>query len=394
MTNDSSYQTDVSFLLVGTNPLPNYVSALMLTRLQGTIYLLHTAATLKVAERLSVQIQAERSDLNLIPWEISKSDTRLIEQLMKTLVLELGPNADIGLNYTGGSKPMAVQAYHTLRANYPRGIFSYLDADTLSLMIEAPGLPTQRVFVGQSVKVDFETLFALHGYELDVQRSTAMPPALRRALMEVHSTKAGFDQWRAWLQTLSQSNTQLPTVESYPALAPVVTAFAALCDADPSPQQIAEKLNCKHNRLASCTKMLLADWLEEYVFETLRALSADLGLYQIGMGLEFSQPGQRGLELDVAAMLGYQLFAISCMVTNRTQSAKDHLMETFVRARQLGGDEARFAVVCCVKQARALQEEVSESWDAQGKIRVFGQEHLPDLAQHFHEWITTAGQTV
>lgn len=393
MAEFSPYQTDVLFLLIGANPLPNYVSALLLAKTRGTVYLLHTDATLKVAERLSEQIQQGRSDLVLIPWEISKSDPQLIEQQLRRLTDELGPNANVGLNYTGGSKPMAVQAYHTLRASYPRGIFSYLDADTLSLMIEAPGLPTQQVFVGQGVKVDFKTLFALHGYELTVRRPPAIPPPLCQALIEVHSTKEGFGDWRAWLQTFGRGDPQLPTVADYPSLAQVIGVFEALCgDGSPTPARLAAQLGCKNNRLVSCAKLLIAEWLQEYVYETLHALAPELGLHQVGMEMEFERPGQRGLELDAAAMLGYQLFAISCMVTDRTQSAKDHLMETFVRARQLGGDEARFALVCCLETPDMMESEVDQVWGAEDKIRVFGREHLLDLAQHFRDWITTAGQ--
>ncbi len=392
MADFSPYQTDVLFLLVGANPLPNYVAALLLAAERGVAYLLHTNTTFDIAKQLSEQIRKKRGDLTLTLWEISKSDPQLIAQRLQSLKREIGPNASIGLNYTGGSKSMAAQSYHILRAAYPRGVFSYLDADTLSFVIEAPGVPTQHIFVGQRVQVDFEALFALHGYEVNVQRPPAMPSILRQSLVEVHCTKAGFNQWRTWLQTLSQANPQLPTAAEYPALAPVIAAFTALCGVAPTPQRVADELNCKNGHLANCTKLFIADWLEEYVFENLQALSAQLGLHQVGMGLEFKRPGHRGFELDVAALLGYQLFALSCMATDRTQSAKDHLMETFVRARQLGGDEARFAVVCCVEQAQALQDEVSESWDAQGKIRVFGREHLPDLAQHFREWIAIAGQ--
>jgi hypothetical protein len=345
---------------------------------------------LQVAERLREQIKAKRPSLTLIPWEIHKSDPQRIAQRLKLLKRDISPNAQVGLNYTGGSKPMAVKAYDILHADYPRGVFSYLDADTLSLVIEAPGVPTQQLFIGQSVQVDFETLFALHGYELTIQRACGVPPLLRQALVEVHSTKAGFDQWRAWLQTLGQPNPKLPTVAIYPALAPVVDAFAALCSGASTPQLVAAALQCKGGRLASCAKMLIADWLEEYVYEALSGLQDELALHQVGMGLEFTRPGQRGLEMDVATLSGYQLFALSCMVTDRIQSAKDHLMETFVRARQLGGDEARFALVCCYDQPQALQDEVSEAWDAEGKIRVFGREHLLDLPRYFRDWISTA----
>ena len=65
---------------------------------------------------------------------------------------------------------------------------------------------------------------------------------------------------------------------------------------------------------------------------------------------------------------------------------------TFVRARQLGGDEARFSLVCCLENPGAMEKDVNQVWGAEGKIRVFGREHLLDLAQHLRDWITTAGQ--
>lgn len=69
-------------------------------------------------------------------------------------------------------------------------------------------------------------------------------------------------------------------------------------------------------------------------------------------------------------------------------------MEVFVRAAQLGGDEARFAAVtfCDDKNVRDLQREVTEAWDAQGKIKVFGRSHIPDLSKHLLQWFREANQ--
>lgn len=390
----SPYQTDVLFLLVGTNPLPNYVAALLLTTPHGKVYLLHTDTTLEIAKRLEHHLIKLRRDLIFVSREISRFDPQVIaRQMARIIAQDRIQDSRVGLNYTGGTKPMAVHVYHALRVAFPQGVFSYLDAETLSIVIEQQGTPTQQVFACQSVAVDFATLFDLHGYSLKGPRPMTFPPALRQALVGVHSTREGFQQWRNWLQSFEEGDPALPTTAQYPALAPVIEQFAALCDDQaPTPERVAAALGCKNSRLVSCAKMLIADWLEEYVCDALAGLASQLGLHQVGMGLEPERTGQRNAELDVAAILGYQLFAISCIATDRPQPAKDHLMETFVRARQLGGDEARFALVCCVEYPDALKREVSQSWDAEGKIRVFGQQHLPSLTQHLELWIKTAGR--
>ena len=41
------------FLLIGTNPLPNWVAAKLLLRDSGKLYLIHSATTSGVAERLA-----------------------------------------------------------------------------------------------------------------------------------------------------------------------------------------------------------------------------------------------------------------------------------------------------------------------------------------------------
>jgi hypothetical protein len=97
--------------------------------------------------------------------------------------------------------------------------------------------------------------------------------------------------------------------------------------------------------------------------------------------------GNRDFDLDVVVMRSYQLFVFSCIVSNKIQECKDHLMEAYVRARQAGGDEARVGLVCVYKDPKALQEEIASDLDAAGKIRVFGQEDLIPLADRIKEWL-------
>ncbi len=109
-------------------------------------------------------------------------------------------------------------------------------------------------------------------------------------------------------------------------------------------------------------------------------------------------------ELDVVALRGHQLFLFSCIATEGMErttdnpaagdrsEAKKHLFEAYMRARQVGGDEARVALVSCVARPDTLKAEVVHEWDAEGKIEVFGREHLETLSTHIGAWFSKANQ--
>ncbi len=116
------YRSDVLFLLIGSNPLPNYVAARLLTRPRATLYLLATTATDEVAKRLARRLGRERADLSFTHFTISEADGPAIASKVREVAGQLAlnrPNANIGLNFTGGTKPMAVYAALALRHAFP-----------------------------------------------------------------------------------------------------------------------------------------------------------------------------------------------------------------------------------------------------------------------------------
>jgi hypothetical protein len=91
--------------------------------------------------------------------------------------------------------------------------------------------------------------------------------------------------------------------------------------------------------------------------------------------------------VDVIALRGYQLFAFSCSTDKKKPLLKLKLFEAYIRARQLGGDEARVALVCCSNDPEGLEHEMRRDVDPEGRIRVFGRKHLADLKVHIESWI-------
>ena len=106
----SNYQVDHLFLLIGTNPLPNYVSARLLARdpQRTTIWFVHSKDTAKEHDTLQKSLQTEgfQSFQSIEVDEASSIDIyNQIQQRARSL------HGVIGLNYTGGTKAMAVHAY-------------------------------------------------------------------------------------------------------------------------------------------------------------------------------------------------------------------------------------------------------------------------------------------
>lgn len=388
----SDYCTKYLFLLVGANPLPNYVAALLLARDSGTVYLLHTKGTDAVAGRLEHSIKDKRSTINLVRWEVDEADGQKIKSEIAKIE---PPGRSVGLNYTGGTKPMSVHAYHALRKAFPEGCFSYLDARTLKMFINRGDERTQTPSVGRAVEMSLEELLALHDYELkdsdSPPRQIPNQPELCRAIEQVHRSPTTFQQWRRWINQLGGDSPSLPTLAEYPALTPVIEAFANLSGGQtPAEAEVARAIG--FDKLKSCSKFFFGGWLEEYTLDALSQFAGRLGIKHLGIALQPQKAGRREFDLDVAAMVGYQLFAISCIVTDQVGKAKEHLLEVFVRARQVGGDEARFGLVCLVKDPVTLQREIEQDWDAEGKIQVFGRRALPRLAAHLRNWFETANK--
>ena len=79
------YRTDHLLLLVGANPLPNYVAARLLTKPNSKIHLLHTQVTGESADSLQKVIQEYQSKVTFELWQVDSADSAQIQSKAKEL---------------------------------------------------------------------------------------------------------------------------------------------------------------------------------------------------------------------------------------------------------------------------------------------------------------------
>jgi hypothetical protein len=128
-------------------------------------------------------------------------------------------------------------------------------------------------------------------------------------------------------------------------------------------------------------------WLEHHVLQQVKSILDSNSIKDYGLNFEIPLQGTKdGFQFDVAFTRGYQLFAISISTTADRKLCKNKLFEAYLRARQMGGDEARVALISCTDEPDTLKAEIAVSLDEK-KIAVFGRDDLMDLQSKIEEWI-------
>lgn len=438
------YKVDHLFLLIGENPLPNYVAAKTLLAEGGKPYLVFTEHTQKPAERLKDAL--DLSDNEMLPLDNNESNPCEIKKRIRAKIKEIQNHPDnakkkqFGLNYTGGTKAMAVHAYQALlqprlkEPTYkldPEPIFSYLDSRNLKMLIDQPTNPVPLDIPKDKLDFSLDKLFKLHGFKLSRPPKTEVTlPELVEAIVKHKS------EWQNWCRKVLQIEARkkvelgsfknadneterifelgdwknatelraiaLPIQELPPAITGILKQNDMVDDNGClSIKKIEETgiipkpTETKKYPKEICT-WLEGVWLEDYVLQNLKNIQEEEKeihqdeeklIDELGMSFKFPENADIGhFEFDVAFLRGYQLFALSCTTDTEPGLCKLKLFEAYRRARQMGGDEARVALVCCYDKPDKIKKGFM-SQIPDDKVNVFGYDDLADLSEKLKTWI-------
>ena len=339
-------QANEIILLVGGNPLPNYVAALALrTELEtNEVHLLYTGEVEHIKNNLSACLQTTGFGCR---------DTYIADAgdatVIRSACADIGENTH--LHYTGGTNAMAahVHAVWTKKGGTPEQA-SYLFGRDDRLMTDAGG----PIDIPDDIHLDLGILASLHG------------------LKYTHSDKSS----------------GAPTLDDAEVIARYV--FEDPNERKGTDDKVHDCLSegwAKYHGTKVWGQFLRAIWLEEWVYKKIkdtkcvedRNLHADIHVS--------ASIGDRDFQLDVVAIRGHHLFLASCTTSQNLNVCKLKLFEVSTRARQLGGDLARSALVCLVdrdKEGRGLVEELEKdvrSLSESTRVpQVFGLRHVREWA--------------
>ena len=399
-------------LLVGGNPLPNAVAGRLLVRNGGRITLVYSDDTKSVADDLAawfVKYQVAK----VTPKKVVESKAGNIHTEVQNII---DKNESTGLNYTGGTKTMAIHAhlaFHDVLGNKASKMSSYLDSRKLRLIFDDGHYDD--AIKNLPAPFELQDFINLHA---SLRINPCNPPLPSAWLPETALTLAeGWQRsiaktWKEWfrdhIKPLRQPRFRHELKDSLDNLVgwryQYWQDYARLKEATPVPfpegkvgRKLKEELmaagyptDLSDLDLGQAYKVLAtpsvisayfqqfemeelcawfeAKWLEHHVAGCLEKSGLFDSVY-IGVETVLEEDKQHPVcyELDVVGIRGYQLFAISCS-TSGGFDTKQKLFEVAMRARQLGGDEARIALVCMSDKPSHIQSQIRATIDKQIRV--------------------------
>lgn len=454
---------DHQIILVGSNPLPCYVAAIVLRPKKVTFVC--SKATMVFAEKLKIMLDKKGIECR-IPDGIDNtcSATEISEAVSK---IEDVSNA--GLHYTGGKKTMSVHAYMactTKNKDFTQA--SYIDAQKVALLFDDTEI---EISLTKKPRVRFDVLVDLHGIipetgsqhehktnhaiidkngkkkERTGYKTSPAIPELATTMREIVK-EFGIDTfrnnyWPPYIPFIrcDSSNNPIPLenkdrygneylrkddvktkgLKRDASLNYSMAGFNKIKlffdqhykKTEPSGtytfNQFARDFHGYHekplsetpggDKLEKAFKWIDGEWLEEYTLKILQNIEKSVGLHDVIYDINMKKKSKNkdtGNEIatcfqgDVACMRGHTVFFFSCTTSSERGERKLKLFEAQVRAQQLGGDHARYALVCLSNsgEVAVLKNEIKEVWDAPGYVEVFGWDAvMGDFAEALTKWI-------
>ncbi len=416
-------QIDHLVLLIGTNPLPNYVAAKYFLEGIKSVTTVYTRETFHIAQRLGTVLKKRHETLDYRLWGISDPGHALkIQQEIGNL--SFNKEERVHLNYTGGTKNMAVHVYRTLVSQQQSGkiselSFSYLDAHDFKIKFDdgRSNTPDLR----QEINITINDLLTLHGCILpeekpkDKQEADDSPDwskankVLRQFIVknQIYEFVLWKNQKIRWLFYDDNDRLRKPDFVLLSELKKSVRCeiYSGREEVHPFHQHALEVINAFpekqawrfkdgyleipdsekafKSRTGDFVKTILyldGGWLEDYVFQVLieKIEQEDLPFYLHRNVHVKKEHAGKDFEIDVMILNGYQLCGISITTTLKESLCKSKAFEILHRSQQMGGEEARSVLVTALKPDTALriQEDLAVDTGGQPHLRILGGDSL------------------
>ena len=349
-------------LTVGTNPLPVWVAWYHLKdKLPQPIKvrLVHTADTKAEKDRLERYFQGASF---LDPIQTSAGDPETVRSDIRHILRDSSAEtSDLHVHYTGGTKVMGVETVSATEAQLRdnqnvRLQTSYLNPrGALGPTIESREGPLVRD-TRQNVDLEFNLIALLNGFTLGPFEHKYRDKETGRWETVVCPAPGTLSQ-----KQLSEGWRAITAGEHITGELLEYGAYAAFKDA-------LEKISTNNSDRNNC-KLFHSVHVQRD-----RAIDQKI----------------KHFELDVVAVLGYQIVVVSCTVDSKQDMIKQKGMEAILRARQLGGDEARAIVLCSTDQdsAKLIEDELKDEMGSTSEpLQIWGKNRWRGLTNNFYRYL-------
>ena len=377
-TSVSSKIENLLILTVGTNALPVWVAWHHLKeRLNnnlkvGFVYTNETEKRMKCLKRRFKEGGAKEADFFDIP-ATSSGNLKDVGDTIQDILPNLSGNAQIHVHYTSGTKVMGVETVFTIgkkHTNFNRSYLNPRDNPTPAI-VDQQGRTIGPEDARQGICPDIKRIAELHGFEVS-QKQPFSPTIDPRNFASDTLCDEDREELCEALRMLSENSIcNWKTFEC--------AALAALKCALEEIKRECEGRSYKRDNYALFWNV----HFRKKVDSSVSSESEDT---------QSNNSPPEPFELDVVAILGYQVIVVSCSLDNSRIEKK--AVEAYHRAKQLGGDEARVITLCQFDDPakRELEEKLKDYTGSRDvPLLVWGKGKWPRLSDNFKDYLQCLG---
>ena len=359
-------------LLVGSNPLPNYLAAVVLD--PGEVTLLYSPQTVEPCKRLERELRDRGVTVSRVAVA-DATDARMVREACASLQVD-------HLHYSGGTKSMAAHARQACQVGDAQA--SYLD-ERQGLLRFDDGYDVH--LEHRDLGLTLDLLLRLHGIERIGPHGPAPGGPTDHDVVSVANRILCQPGLATEMRDLFRPDDRRRSFERAKCCAPwtpgdhgLPLSVASIPGEDWTKPQYEDWI-----------AFLTGGWLERWTARLIQSCLPASVPVDVGVRCRRVKLARTEFEIDVALVRSHRLHVISCTTDQKKALCKSKLFEVAMRARQMGGDLARCALVCLLDGSDdkgtyvdQLRADIASLWDAPNAPRVFG---LADL----REWVGTTG---
>lgn len=378
-------------LLIGTNPLPNYVILYYFRKKceNLNVVFIDTVKTHNFSENIINITNFDRKHVKFIHLD-EEDDPLRIENNLRDGFEKIQDLYGIHLNYTGGTKVMGTRVFTVLDEICKKKSInfssSYLSARDFKLRINTINNQTE-ILLKDEIEINYAQLINLHNF-LEIRKDEHNITEI--SYFEEMVIKKNFEEYfniykrnqflnkkGNLISTKKELNDKFSNgefsinnylIENIINRLPIVKR---IFNADGT---IKNDCNFTDSNIKTLFKYLDGDWFEEYVCKNLKNAFADI--YEIITNIRLTKEhwGKNEFEIDALLIRGYQLIGISITTSRTIGLCKSKGFEIMHRTKQLGGDESKQVLVTLLSDEKVAKLELDFEYDTGNsqKILVLG----------------------
>ncbi len=405
------------YLLIGTNPLSNYVVADYFLKYEKNlkeIHFIHSTedsvnniqSTEPFAAYLKSVLENKSETVRIFLHGIRIKDSFSIHTDIRKILSASEDLKNVHLDYSGGTKEMALHSYETFKDVFRGDVtFSYFDSRRNRLK-EDSGVeePVDSIFLGDKVEIHFDELFELHGYSTipeDERSGSVFSVAFFKEFLDAIQEPenfAGYLEWREYFFGVYPNPHKVVPADGKVKLSDLLppefavsgilerTVFLKIHAEMPEYSFLEERngeyylrteiSNNQMNKLIETRKYMVGRWFEQYIYLLLKENLLEKGLISdLNLNIMI-QSAAKNFEIDVAMIQGYELYGVSC-TTDKTQSlCKSKGFEILHRTKQIAGDNSKSILMTFMNEENTAETGGDLNDLLEDKLLVLGREDL------------------